>query len=79
MPAQMEYTAIAFSQNTVPPSPKVLRLCFGFSTLVFFDWVHYVQHPLTTDHSKATKSCALPSARLSRSWCRAAVLHGESE
>lgn len=32
MPAQMEYMAIAFSQNTIPPSPKVLRLCSGFST-----------------------------------------------
>lgn len=35
MLAQMEYTAIAFSQNTISPSPKVLRLCFSFSTFFF--------------------------------------------
>lgn len=43
MLAQMEYTAIAFSQNTIPPSPKVLRLSFSFSTflvvvVVWFGW-----------------------------------------
>lgn len=36
MPAQMQYTAVAFSQNTIWVSLKAHRLCFSFSTFYFF-------------------------------------------